>query len=141
MGLVALQHVGSSRTRAQTRVHCTGRRILNHCATREAQRPSLLTLQCLHILGTLLLKHLCYQTKCGFALWVCTKANLLIPGCSEGKCRVYCKVPDEESRATHAQKAQTAQGVLGKHFKCKVREGSLRYVITLCTILDRLMVT
>ena len=35
MGLVALWHVGSSRTRARTRVPCTGRRILNHCATRE----------------------------------------------------------------------------------------------------------
>ena len=33
--LVALQHVGSSRTRARTRVRCIGRRILNHCATRE----------------------------------------------------------------------------------------------------------
>ena len=37
MGLVAPWHVGSSRTRAQTRVPCIGRRILNHCATREAQ--------------------------------------------------------------------------------------------------------
>ena len=27
--------MGSSRTRARTRVPCTGRRILNHCATRE----------------------------------------------------------------------------------------------------------
>ena len=36
MGLVALWHVGSSWTRAQTRVPCIGRRILNHCATREA---------------------------------------------------------------------------------------------------------
>ena len=36
-GLVAPWHVGSSRTRAQTLVPCTGRRILNHCATREAQ--------------------------------------------------------------------------------------------------------
>ena len=35
-GLVALQHVGSSPTRARTRVPCIGRRILNHCATREA---------------------------------------------------------------------------------------------------------
>ena len=34
-GLVAPQHVGSSRTRAQTRVPCIGRRILNHCTTRE----------------------------------------------------------------------------------------------------------
>ena len=34
-GLVALWHVGSSRTRAQTCVPCIGRRILNHCAARE----------------------------------------------------------------------------------------------------------
>ena len=35
-GLVALRHVGSSRTRARTCVPCIGRWILNHCATREA---------------------------------------------------------------------------------------------------------
>ena len=36
MGLAAPQHVGSSRTRAQTYVPCIGRQILNHCTTREA---------------------------------------------------------------------------------------------------------
>ena len=36
-GLVAWRHVGSSRTRALTRVPCIGRRILNLCATREVQ--------------------------------------------------------------------------------------------------------
>ena len=35
-GLVALQHVGSSQTRARTRVPCIGRQIPNHCTTREA---------------------------------------------------------------------------------------------------------
>ena len=35
MGLVAPWHVGSSQTRPRTRVPCIGRRILNHCATRE----------------------------------------------------------------------------------------------------------
>ena len=34
-GLVAPWHVGSSRTRTRTHVPCIGRRILNHCATRE----------------------------------------------------------------------------------------------------------
>ena len=34
-GLVPPRHVGSSRTRDQTRVPCIGRRILNHCTTRE----------------------------------------------------------------------------------------------------------
>ena len=42
MDLVALRHVGSSRTRARTHVPCIGRRILNHCATREAQISTLL---------------------------------------------------------------------------------------------------
>ena len=38
-GLVAPRHVGSSQTRARTRVPCIGRRILNHCATREVLVP------------------------------------------------------------------------------------------------------
>ncbi|XP_060160003.1 radixin isoform X1 [Globicephala melas] len=35
-GPAAPRHVGSSRTRARTRVPCIGRQTLNHCATREA---------------------------------------------------------------------------------------------------------
>ena len=35
-GLVAPQHVGSSQTRAGTRVPCTDRQTVNHHATREA---------------------------------------------------------------------------------------------------------
>ena len=35
MCLVALWHVGSSQTRDQTRLPCTGRWILNYCTTRE----------------------------------------------------------------------------------------------------------
>ena len=37
-GPVALRHVGSSQTRARTRVPCISRQILNHCATREAPK-------------------------------------------------------------------------------------------------------
>ena len=36
MGPVAPRHVGSSQTRARTRVPCIGRQTLNHCATWEA---------------------------------------------------------------------------------------------------------
>ena len=36
MGLVAPRHVGSSQTRARTRVPCIGRQSPNHCATKEA---------------------------------------------------------------------------------------------------------
>ena len=43
MGLVALRHVGSSGTRARTRVPCIGRRILNHCTTREAHKGLILS--------------------------------------------------------------------------------------------------
>ena len=38
MDLVAPRHVGSSQTRARTRVPCIGRQTLNHCTTREAQK-------------------------------------------------------------------------------------------------------
>ena len=41
--LVAPGHVGSSQTRARTRVPCIGRQILNHCATREALYTSFYT--------------------------------------------------------------------------------------------------
>ena len=44
MGLAAPRHVGSSRSRAQTRVPCIGRQILNHCATREVPYVSVLNL-------------------------------------------------------------------------------------------------
>ena len=37
VGLVAPQHVGSSRAKDRTHVPCIGRRILNHCATREVR--------------------------------------------------------------------------------------------------------
>ena len=56
-GLVAPRHVGSSWTRARTRVSYIGRQILSHCATREA--PCLhfylpfthsLNIYCVHIL-------------------------------------------------------------------------------------------
>ena len=36
----APRHVGSSQTRARTRVPCISRQILNHCATREALNES-----------------------------------------------------------------------------------------------------
>ena len=38
-------HVGSSQTRAWTRVPCIGRQILNHCATREAPKINILIIK------------------------------------------------------------------------------------------------
>ena len=43
-GLVALRHVGSSRTRDRTCVHCTGSWIPNHWTTREAPNNLILIL-------------------------------------------------------------------------------------------------
>ena len=43
-GPVAPRHVGSSQTRARTCVPCSGRQILNHCATREAPAQFLIGL-------------------------------------------------------------------------------------------------
>ena len=40
-GPAAPRHVGSSQTRARTRVPYTGRQTPNHCATREARSPLL----------------------------------------------------------------------------------------------------
>ena len=45
-GLVALRHVGSSQTRARTRVPCIGRWILNHCTTREARKEEFCEFSC-----------------------------------------------------------------------------------------------
>ena len=55
MGLVAPWHVGSSRTRAQTRVSCIGRQSLNHCATREALAHKILlfVIECSYVFKVL----------------------------------------------------------------------------------------
>ena len=53
-GLGAPWHVGSSRTRARTRVPCTGRQILNHCTTREVPSLHLKTKQFILKVGWLL---------------------------------------------------------------------------------------
>ena len=36
-----------------------------------------------------------------------SKANLLTPGRGEGKCSIYCKAPDNESRAASVQNIPT----------------------------------
>ena len=43
-GPAAPRHVGSSQTRARTRVPCIGRQVLNHCATREAPKIGIFNL-------------------------------------------------------------------------------------------------
>ena len=63
-GLVAPRHVGSSQTRARTRVPCIGRQIINHCATREARVTAFYSLhETLHALS------LWQQTPRGWGSW------------------------------------------------------------------------
>ena len=47
-GPAAPRHVGSSQTRARTRVPCISRQIPNHCATREARVLCFVTNACTH---------------------------------------------------------------------------------------------
>ena len=66
-GLVAPRHVGSSQTRARTRVPCIGRQILNHCATREAPTTLLICAESSFTQGATqnlqLLNHLIYKLE------------------------------------------------------------------------------
>ena len=39
-----------------------------------------------------------------------SKANLLTPGCGEGKCSVYCRAPSKEFRTARVQKAKLPYG-------------------------------
>ena len=49
--------------------------------------------------------------------WVCypIKANLLTPGCGEGKYSVYCRAKQGE-QAAHAQKTHTPEHFQGRVF-------------------------
>ena len=71
--------MGSSQARARTYVPCIGRRILNHCATREARVVCFLILSCitylynLHINSYLVVsfeKIFSHSGGCLFILWV-----------------------------------------------------------------------
>ena len=62
------------------------------------------------------------------------KANLLTLDCSEGKYSVYDTIL-MRTRAAQAQKTWTPDGSEGRGFKGSVREGTVGYMISSCTIL------
>ena len=70
-GPAAPWHVGSSQTRARTRVPCISRQILNHCATREAPKAfkfekKLAPFRIWNFVDTFFSKNLCkFQTYSG----------------------------------------------------------------------------
>ena len=46
----------------------------------------------------------------------CSKANLLTPGYSEGKCDIFCREPSKESKAASAQNTRSPQWISRKTF-------------------------
>ena len=53
----------------------------------------------------------------------CSKANLLMPGCGEGECSVYCRAPSKESRWLVLKKPELPEDFWEKVFKDSVRQG------------------
>ena len=66
-----------------------------------------------------------------------SKANLLAPGCGEGKYRVYCKAPNigptKEKGQLLNKRPELPDGFQGRVFKGKVRERVAGYLISLWT--------
>lgn len=67
----------------------------------------------------------CYQTRLGSTGLMAGKANLLMPGCGEGKCNIYCKAPDLGSSKEKGQlvlrRPDLSDWFQGRDFKGKVR--------------------
>ena len=92
MGLVALQPVGSSQTRDQTRVPHVGRQILNHWTTRES--PDVLNLNQVHLSVfllwvVLLVSSLASGIK-GFLFFFSPRIFMVI--CSTCKSMIHCEL-------------------------------------------------
>ena len=77
-GLVAPRHVGSSQTRARTRVPFIGRQILNHCATRETPLSFIFVHLITVCLGMFLLGFILPGTLCVSWSSGCSQSFLLV---------------------------------------------------------------
>ena len=103
-GLVAPRHVGSSQTRARTHVPCIGRRILNHCATREAPQTKNLNATPTTISRT--------NIDHTFAVW---KVLCGSPGCTAGKTRFSALRSSDSCREivnSHMDQSRTTDRML-----------------------------
>ena len=85
------RHAGSSQTRARTRVPCTGRQTLNHCATREARLDTILLPRFyLYFLG--IVNGLCWWQllSCSFrSISLRGKPDTMLRGCSSSPVERY----------------------------------------------------
>ena len=73
----------------------------------------------------------CLWTKHGATCLMHSKANLLTPGCGEGKYSVYCK----ENKPLMLKRPKLPNDFEGRVFKDSVRERVTGYVISLYSIL------
>ena len=58
----------------------------------------------------------CYRTELGSARPLHSKANLLTPGCGEGKYSVYLQGAKQGKQAARVQKTRTPRWLSGKGF-------------------------
>ena len=64
----------------------------------------------------------------GSSLLTCNRANLVTPGCGEGKYSVYCKAPSKENGQLVLKRPECPEGFQGRVFKDSVRERVMEYV-------------
>ena len=64
--------------------------------------------------------------KTWVCLPTCSKASLLTPASSDGKCSIYCRVPSKESRWLVLKGLKFLKDCQGKVFKDRVKEGDCR---------------
>ena len=69
-------------------------------------------------------------------LLMCSKANLLTPGCGEGEHSVDCRAPSKEKGQLMLKRPKFLDDFLGRGFQCSVREGAAGCVISSWAILD-----
>ena len=103
-GLVAPQHAGSSWTRDQTQVPCTGRRILNHCTTREVPVFFFLKKKLFFSPLNLSIYLSIYLFCCVGSQLRCVRSLLRHGGSLVDPCRIIsCGIQDFQLRHTNSQ--------------------------------------
>ena len=61
----------------------------------------------------------------------CSKTNLVMPGCGEEKCDIYCRVPSQESRWLMLKKPELPHCFQGSFLKTGWEKGNVSCVISL----------
>ena len=78
-------------------------------------------------------------TKPNLGLLSHSKTNLVVPGCGEGKCSIYCKAPRKEYRRLIFKRPDISSGFQESILKGKMRERVSGCMISSCTVLWLMM--